>query len=60
MNRKSLLGFGIGVLAFAYFLYVREYPFRLALMMGAALMVLSWAAIRTWDGLRAMSRRDED
>ena len=43
-----------GIIGFTYFVYARDYPFRLALMMGAALMVLGFAALRTWERLRQM------
>ena len=41
-----------GLLGFFYFAYARDYPFRLALLMGAALMVLGWVAVRTWERVR--------
>ena len=56
MNRKMLGGLVVGLVAFAYFTFARDYPFRLALLMGSALMILTWAAVRTWDGLRALSQ----
>ena len=60
MNRKSLIGFAVGLAAFGYFSLVRDYPFQLALLMGAALMVLVLAGVRTWDGLRALADRDDE
>ena len=38
-----------GVLGFAYCLLGRDYPFRLALMVGAAVMFLGIAVVRTWE-----------
>ncbi len=45
-----------GVGGFLYFAFGREYPFELALLMGAALMLLSWAGVRTFAGLRDLNR----
>jgi hypothetical protein len=46
----------VGVAGFFYFSSVRAYPFQLALLMGVAGMLLSWAALRTWERLRGMFR----
>lgn len=43
-----------GILGFFYFAYARDYPFKLALIMGAALMILGWVAVRTWERVRDM------
>lgn len=45
-----------GLAGFLYFAYGRDYPFRLALVMGAAMMMLGWVAARTWKGLRGDRR----
>jgi hypothetical protein len=46
-----------GVGGFLYFAFGRGYPFRLALLMGAALMLFGWAAARTWKGLSDLGKQ---
>ena len=46
----------VGVAGFFYFTSVRGYPFQLALLMGIAALLLSWAALRTWEQLREIFR----
>ena len=58
MNVKRLRSFiplAAGVVGFFYFVYGRDYPFKLALPMGAALMVLGIAGLRTWERMRGWS-----
>ncbi len=45
-----------GVAGFLYFAYGRAYPLELALLIGAALMMLVWAGARTFKGLRDLNR----
>jgi hypothetical protein len=45
-----------GLGGFLYFAFGRGYPFGLALLMGAALMLLGWTGARTWKGLRDLGR----
>jgi len=52
---RPLIPLAAGVAGFLYFVYGREYPFKLALLMGAALMVLGIAALRTWQRTSASS-----
>ena len=52
---RLLMPLVAGVLGFLYFAYARDYPFELALLMGAALMVLGIAALRTWERMRGGS-----
>lgn len=58
MGRKALIPLIGGVVGFFYFTEVRDYPFQLALMMGLAGLMLTWAALRTWDSLRATFRKE--
>ena len=51
---RTIVVFAGGMLAFLYCLYGRDYPVRLALMVGAAVMFLGFAAIRTWERMRQM------
>ncbi len=51
-----LLPLVAGVAGFLYFAFGRGYPFELALLMGAALMMLGWAGARTFKGLRDLGR----
>ncbi len=51
-----LLPLVAGVAGFLYFAFGRGYPFQLALLMGAALMLLGWAGARTFQGLRDLNR----
>jgi hypothetical protein len=52
--RQVLIPLVGGMAGFYYFTSVRDYPFRLALVMGIAALMLTWAALRTWDRLRGM------
>jgi hypothetical protein len=45
-----------GIAGFLYFAYGRGYPFRLALLMGAAFMLLGWTGARTLKGLRGLHK----
>ena len=56
MGRKMLIPLLVGVAFFFYCTSVRAYPFQLALLMGIAALLLSWAALRTWDQLREIFR----
>lgn len=56
MGRQLLIPLVGGIAGFFYFTSVRGYPFQLALMMGLASLMLTWAALRTWDRLRATFR----
>jgi hypothetical protein len=47
-----------GIAGFFYFTSVRGYPFQLALMMGLASLMLTWAALRTWGRLRETFRKE--
>ena len=60
MSKKVLIAAAAGVAGFVYFSTMREYPFQLALLMGAAMMFLAWAAVRTWEGLRGLTRDDSE
>lgn len=51
---RTIIPLSGGMLAFLYCVYGRDYPFRLALMVGAAVMFLGFAAIRTWERMRQM------
>lgn len=52
---RPLIPLAAGVAGFLYFVNGRDYPFKWALLMGAALMVLGIAALRTWERMRAGS-----
>lgn len=58
--RAARLGFLLplvaGVGAFLFFVYARDWPLALALLIGAAIMMLGWVAARTFERLRDMSR----
>lgn len=60
MSKQVLIAAAAGIAGFVYFSTMREYPFQLALLMGAAMMFLGWAAARTWEGLRGLTRRESD
>ena len=46
-----------GVAGFTYFVFGRDFPFQLALLTGGALMVLAFAAMRTWQQMRDLGNR---
>ena len=58
--RQLLAAFGSGLVAFGYFLLGRDYPWPLALLMGAAIGALVFSTLGTGARLRGLSRRDRD
>ena len=52
MGRRAFLPLLGGVIGFLFFDYVRDYPTELAGLMGLAVLLFVWAAIRTWERLR--------
>lgn len=54
---RVLAPFAAGLAAFFYFAYLRDYPLRLAMVMGAAMMFLGWGAVRTWERMRDLNDR---
>lgn len=58
LGRKALIPLIGGVAGFFYFTSVRGYPFQLAMMMGLASLMLTWAALRTYDRLRDTFRKE--
>lgn len=57
MPKRVWASAAIGVAALLYFHLGRGYPLELAALMGAALMMFSWASVRTWEQLRRGRRR---
>lgn len=57
MRRRVWVSAAIGVISFVYFYTGRDYPLELALLVGAALMLLCWVGIGTWEQLRGLRRR---
>ncbi len=57
MRRRVWVSAAIGVISFVYFYAGRDYPLELALLVGAALMLLCWVGIGTWEQLRGLRRR---
>lgn len=57
MRKRLWVPAAAGVVAFVYFYTGRHYPLELALLVGAAMMFLGWASVRTWDQLRSLRRR---
>ncbi|MDX1642952.1 MAG: hypothetical protein R3244_01200 [Thermoanaerobaculia bacterium] len=56
MRKRVWVPAAVGVVTFAYFFTGRDYPLVLALLVGAAVMLLGWASVRTWDQLRGLRR----
>ncbi len=56
MRKRVWVPAAAGVVAFAFFYTGRDYPLELALLVGAAVMFLGWASLRTWDQLRGLRR----
>lgn len=52
MGRRTLVPLLAGVVGFLFFSYVRDYPNELAGLMGLAVLLFAWAAIRTWERMR--------
>jgi len=57
MGRRAFIPLGAGVAGFLFFSYVRSYPTELAGLMGLAVLLFAWAAIRTWELMRQTLRK---
>ncbi|MDX1630437.1 MAG: hypothetical protein R3234_01130 [Thermoanaerobaculia bacterium] len=57
MIRRLLIPLAVGVLGAAYGYWIRDYPVSFALVLGAAVGTLAWAARRTTERLRETSGR---
>ena len=61
MGRRAFVPLLAGVAGFLFFDYVRHYPTELAGLMGLAVLLFTWAAIRTWERLReSLGKQDRD
>ena len=56
VGKWALVPLVAGAVGFFFFSYQRHYPFHLALIMGVAALLFTWAAIRTWDQLHKILR----
>jgi len=52
VGRRGLVPLVAGVAGFLFFDRVRDYPTELSGLMGLAVLLFAWAAIRTWDRVR--------
>ena len=52
MGRRAFVPLVAGVAGFLFFDLVRDYPTELAGLMGLAVLLFAWAAIRTWERVR--------
>ncbi len=58
LSRLALIApFVAGLATFLVFVYVRDWPALLALVIGAAVMALGFVVARTWERLRNLGDR---
>lgn len=52
MGRRAFIPLAAGVAGFLFFHQVRAWPTDLAGLIGVAVLLFAWAAVRTWERVR--------